>query len=500
MKQTRKAFVRPALFAAVSGRVARFGVGILAGAFGTCVEAAPPPISIPASGDDSQPTPSGLFGFIDGINRSPTLLGDMWGLRTFLSRYGISLAVQETSEVLGNTSGGTGQGFKYDGLTQIVMQMDTQRAFDHYGGLFNISVLNIHGDNLSATHLQTLQTASGIEADRATRLWELWYDQKFLDEDRLDVKVGQQSLDQEFMVSTNAQVFVNTMFGWPMLPSADMPAGGPAYPLSTLGIRFRAIPVNGLSILAGVFNGDPVKNDDGSDPQLQDRHGTDFTLGEGTLAIAELQYSYPALGGMVEPGVAEPLGWTYRLGAWYDNKSVPDQRFGTDGLSLANPDSNGIPLMHKGDWAWYAVADRLVWRDDTDPNHTVALFARVMATPLKDRNLIDRSLNAGMVIHSPFTYRTDDTFDVGVGYAHVSRQASLFDIDSIDYGDRPGGPIRNDETYAEVTYQYQLKPWIVLQPDLQYVWRPGAGLPLPVDPTTRIHNEVVLGLRATIAL
>ncbi len=64
-----------------------------------------------------------------------------------------------------------------------------------------------------------MQTASGIEADRSTRLWELWYQQKMFD-DKVDIKIGQQSLDQEFMVSQNANYFVNTMFGWPMLPSA----------------------------------------------------------------------------------------------------------------------------------------------------------------------------------------------------------------------------------------------------------------------------------------
>ena len=144
--------------------------------------------------------------------------------------------------MLGNVTGGARQGFDYDGLTQTVLQLDTQRAFGWYGGTFNVSALQIHGRNLSADNLRRLQTASGIEADRATRLWELWYEQKFLDEDRLDIKIGQQSLDQEFMVSNNAAYFVNTMFGWPMLPSADLPGGGPAYPLSALGVRVRAAP------------------------------------------------------------------------------------------------------------------------------------------------------------------------------------------------------------------------------------------------------------------
>ena len=199
----------------------------------------------------------------------------MWGLRPWLSKYGLSLSILETSEVLGNVSGGVNQGFDYDGLTQMILQLDTQRAFHLYGGTFNVSGLQIHGRNLSADNLYTLQTASGIEADRATRLWELWYQQKFLEEDRLDVKIGQQSLDQEFMVSQNALLFVNTMFGWPMLPSADMPGGGPAYPLSALGIRVRIRPIDSLTFLAGVFNGSPVSNNNG-DPQKQNPSGTSF--------------------------------------------------------------------------------------------------------------------------------------------------------------------------------------------------------------------------------
>ena len=39
------------------------------------------------------------------------------------------------------------------------------------------------------------------------------------------------------MVSQNALLFVNTMFGWPMVPSADMPGGGPAYPLPRSAAR-----------------------------------------------------------------------------------------------------------------------------------------------------------------------------------------------------------------------------------------------------------------------
>ena len=113
----------------------------------TLAQAGPPPISIAAGpSDGNTPQSAGLFGFMNGIDRSNNLLGDMWGLRTDLSRYGITLSVLETSEDFGNASGGVRKGFEYDGLTQAVLQLNTQRAFGWYGGLFNVSALQITGE------------------------------------------------------------------------------------------------------------------------------------------------------------------------------------------------------------------------------------------------------------------------------------------------------------------------------------------------------------------
>ena len=452
---------------------------------------------MPVSSDESgTATDEGPLDFLKDWKRNGELLGDMWGLRTALSKFGISLAIEETSEDLGNVTGGSKRGSDYDGLTQAVLQLNTQQAFGWYGGAFNVSALQVHGRSLSADNLDTLQTASGIEADPSTRLWELWYDQKFLDEDRLDIKIGQQSLDQEFMVSSNALYFVNTMFGWPMLPSADLPGGGPAYPLSDLGVRARYRPINSITILTGVFSGSPVENQSG-DPQVANPSGTSFPLNRGVLAIAEMQYAYPALGGMVSLGETQPLARTYRLGAWYDSEDFADERYGADGLPLASPSSNGLPRQHRGDYAIYAVADQMVWRSTHDPNRSVSVFTRVMGTPLADRNPIDFSLNAGLAMHDPFTYRTDDTFDVGMGYTHVSSQVAAADRD-FALATGTFNPPQSGETFVEATYQYQVTPWLQLQPDVQYVFNPGGGVPNPSDPAQRVKNELVLGARTNI--
>jgi porin len=466
--------------------------------------ATPPPVPVFEEAQPSQPgqatnnAGTSLTGLWGQLRRSNYLFGDMWGLRPWLSRYGMTLSILETSEVLGNLSGGVQRGFAYDGLTQAILQMDTQRAFQLYGGTFNISALQIHGNNLSAQNLYTLQTASGIEADRATRLWELWYQQKFLEEDRMDVKVGQQSLDQEFMVSQNAGLFVNTMFGWPMLPSADLPGGGPAYPLSAPGVRVRVRPINSLNILLGVFNGSPVVNNTG-DPQQQNASGTSFPLNGGTLAIAELQYSYPSLGGMVYGNGSEPLARVYRLGFWYDTEHFADQEYDNTGLSLANPKSTGIPAAHSGDYSIYAVMDQMIWRDpkDEDGDRAISIFARALGSPEEDRNLIDFSLNAGLTFHEPIFHRDDDNCGIGMGYAKVGDHAAGLDRDT-DFYTGAFHPVRSGETFVEATYQYQLTAWCQLQPDFQYVFNPGAGIANPNVPGQRVKGEAVVGLRMNV--
>jgi porin len=465
-------------------------------------QTAPPTIQIPTEEtfEPSGPVSTGPFSFLNGISRSGFMLGDMWGLRTALAQYGISFALQETSEVLGNVTGGAKQGAAYDGLTQMALQLDTNRAFGLHGGLFNVSALQIHGTNLSSNNLLTLQTASGIESDRATRLWELWYQQKFLEEDRLDIKVGQQSLDQEFMVNANGAYLINTMFGWPMVPSADLPGGGPAYPLSALGVRARYRPIDPVTLLAGVFNGSPSPSGGlccSGDPQRQDPSGTSFPLNGGVLVIAEAQYAYPSLGTMLYANQREPLARVYKVGAWFNSENFADQQFDNIGLSLANPASNGIPLSHHGDYGLYATVDQTVWVDPTESDRNINIFGRVLWAPQADRNLITFSMNAGLTFHEPILHRDDDTFSVGMGYAKVSSSAANLDQATAFYS---GSfvPTRGGETYLEVSYQYQVAPWWQVQPDMQYVFNPGGGVANPNPPASRISNEFVAGIRTNI--
>jgi porin len=410
------------------------------------------------------------------------LFGNIGGLRTMLGDYGITLGLNDSENLLGSLSGGVKQGATMQGVTTGTIDVDTGKAFGLQGGTFHISALQLHGQPLSASYLDNLQAANGNEGEDATRLWELWYDQQL--GSKFDIKIGQQSIDNEFMGSSYSALFVNTMAGWPLVPSDDLYGGGPAYPLSSLGVRTQAELTDSTTILAGVFDDNPGGGAFDDDAQYLDRNGALFNLNTGALFIAELQYA-TKIGG---------LDGSYKIGGWYDTGFFPDQEFGTDGLSLANPASNGNPLMHHGNYSLYGVVDQTLWK--SAGAQSVNVFARIMGAP-DDQNLIDFSFNGGVTMTAPFPGRDNDQAGIDIGVGKVSSRASDLDRDLAVFSGSPY-PIRGTETLIELTYQAQITNWLIMQPDLQYVFNPGGGVPDPNDTTQNLQNEFIAGLRAIV--
>ncbi len=320
-------------------------------------------------------------------------------------------------------------------------------------------------------------------------MWELWYQQTFVD-GHADVRLGQQSLDQEFIVSKYAALFINAEMGWPVVPTLDLYAGGPAYPLSSLGVRLRAKPARFLTVLAGVFDDNPPGGPFFNDSQLRDGEasGTRFNLGTGALFIAEMQFAI---------GQHSRLPGMYKLGGWFDTATFPDQQFDTTGLSLAAPASTGIARTHPGNFSIYGIVDQTIWRLDPSAPRSLSIFARAMGAP-GDRNLIDFGLNAGISLAAPLPGRPKDMFGIGYGLAKVSPGAAALDRATGFYTGTPF-PVRSNESFVELTYDYQLAPWLLLQPDFQYVFNPGGGIPNPHDPTRLVGNEAIIGVRTAIA-
>jgi porin len=414
----------------------------------------------------------------DGGN---TLLGNLGNVRSTLDEYGISLGLQSTDEVFGNPNGGRARGATFDGQSALGLGIDLDKAIGLQGGIFNIGAFQNYGHGISATNIDNLSLVSNIEATRSARLYELWYQQSFFG-GVVDVRLGQLGADEEFMITRYGAWFINNAFGWPTLPSVDLPAGGPSFPLATPGIRLRAKPAEPLTLLLAAFNGNPAGPGLGN-PQRRDASGTLFRLGDGVLAIAEAQYAInnsKNVGGL-------PI--TLKVGGWYHNKTSPNQFFANDGFTVVSPATTGSSIARK-DWSGYAVADVMLL---PEPNGKggLAVFARVDGAPAQ-RSKVSAEVAAGIVYQGPFKRASDN-----VGFA----------VDSVRVGDPLGsiGALASQykfhgyETVLELSYQAQALPWLQVQPDIQYVINPGGGIPNPNQPGQRVGSAAVFGLRIVAA-
>jgi porin len=414
----------------------------------------------------------------------PNLLGDMGGLKSLIQPYGFQFNVTETSEILGNPTGGIRQGAIYEGVTDINLGWDLRTKYG-WRGVFFARAYQIHGRGLSGNDLDNLNTASGLEADRATRLFELWYEQHI--GDWLRIRVGEQSAGQEFIISPTAKMFVNGTFGWPTLPSADLPSGGPGYPSSTPAIRFRIDTGDALTFFAGVFNGNPTGAPlSNPDPQRFDLSGTAFHVNDGALVLFETRYN---------PDNSSKNG-TYRLGAWFNSERFPSENLASNGVPLPSPLSSGMPQLLGNDFSIYGIIDQPLFPPaDKDDATGFNAFGRVMGAP-GDRNPVDFYADTGLAYKGPFG-RNGDVVGIAFGFAHIGNGAQSFDEATTIFTGQQR-PIRSAESVFELTYQIGITPWWQIQPDFQYIANIGGGILNPNQPGRRIGDAAILGLRTTI--
>src|SRR3984893_14246425 len=395
-----------------------------------------------------------------------TLTGDWGGLRSYLDNNGITFTFNYTNDFLANVRGGIGPGAVAIGVFQPQLDLDLQKLLGWEGGKFHTHGLLTHGPCYSPTYLGNILAVSNLEAGPVALLYSLWYEQNAFN-DRLSVRAGLMSADSQFLQSKTAANFINNGISWPTFLAANLPAGGPAYPLPDPGIRVLIKPTDEVAFQAAVFSGDPSGRD-GSNQILPLPTGTVFSFSGGAFFIAEASY-LPN-----QSKDAKGLPGAYRLGAWYHTSSrFGDQRFDNTGLSLANPLSTGVPLDHTGNGGIYGVIDQMLYRVPGTDDQGLSGFFRAGGVP-NDRNLISFYADGGLVYKGLIPRRPDDKTGLAAAYSRVGNNARGLDVDTGLFGNF-FFPVRSGETMFELMYQAQLAPWWTLQPEMQYIVRPAGG-------------------------
>ena len=419
-----------------------------------------------------------------------TLTGDWGGARTALSDKGIVVTLNYINETLAVLSGGLRRQASYEGRLELSIDTDLQKLIGLQGASTHVTYFDIHnGGRNAADNVGSIADPSNIDALAARRLFTAWYQQTAFD-GRFSFRVGQLAGDDEFITSPTAGGLINGTFGWAGVLAANMISGGPAYPLATPGARVAVKPTDEITIQAAVFSGDPAGSNCNAHPQICNRHGTTFSFSGGALWMGELQYA------VNQEKNATGLPGVYKLGAWYATSGYADQHFGLDGtgglVSLVDP-TVATSFKHRGNWGLYAVADQMVWRA---AERSLNLFVRTGFSP-SDRNLVSYYVDGGAGIKGLLPGRSDDVLTFGVVYAKISRDAAALDRDTLAINGPPF-PIRDREVLFELSYQAQIAPWWMVQPDLQYIIHPGGHVPDPGNPNATLRNALVAGIRSTV--
>ena len=403
-------------------------------------------------------------------------------------RYGIYLHGQYLSDPYADLSGGMRRGGTYAGRLDVQLDVDASKVADISGGALHANMFQIQGRDISRVFIGNFLSSNDIAALPTTRLYELWYEQRF--GDALAIRAGQIGIDVEFLTSDYAANFIDATFGWPGLPSLDLPEGGPAYPLATPAVRVKLDPAPGLSILAAVFDGEPAGPGPG-DPQVRDRYGLNFRTSDPPLIFLETQYRYN------RGSAASGLPGTLKLGAFAHFGRFGDQQLAADGLPLATS-NNAVPLQHSPDTGAYAILDQQIYRvPGDDPEKGIGVFARVIGAP-GDRNPIALYGDAGFFAFGLVPGRATDGFGIAAAVAKTSDAAKAFDRNA-NFAAGLAAPVRDYEAVLEATYDAVVVPGLSLQPTLQYIVHPGGNVANPYgNGLSPIPNAVVLGVTTTV--
>ena len=299
---------------------------------------------------------------------------------------GVKFAVTYIGEVLGNPTGGAKRGATYEDRINFAADADFEKLIGLKQLTFHANVFQIDGGGLSRGALLNFLVVSGIEALPTTRLYEIWFEQKW--GTKLALRAGQLAADTEFMTAKYTDVFTNASLGWPAGFSLNMPSGGPSPPLAAMGTRLRADVSDNLTLIGAVFDGDAA-GPGTNDPQLRNRYGVNFRVNDPPLVLAEAQFLWNAKKG--DPG----LDGKFKIGGWRHFGTFTDERLNAAGISLADPTSGAVPANLLGDFGIYSVLEQKLYRVGNDDDRGIGLFIRASYSP-PDRNIVDVYADAGV--------------------------------------------------------------------------------------------------------
>jgi porin len=384
------------------------------------------------------------------------LFSDRYGTRAWLAEHGITPTLTSLTDALGNPTGGQQQGFRESSNLGLDLNLDLEKLHGPKGGSFQLSMSERFGTSLSAADIGNIFSVQAVYGADTFRLVDVAYQQKLLD-DRIEFRVGRIATGDDFLVSPYNYVFVQNGFdGNPAAIFFNAPGMTP-YPHATWGGLVQGRPTERTYVKGGLYNGDTSIRDN-------KHHGLDWSMNGPLFAIGEAGYQRNGL-----PGDQGLIG-NYKGGVWYDDHQFTD--FNTVARGHA-------PGSTRGNWGFYGLFDQMLVRfGEPGSNRGLGVTGSALISPEQSVSQMPFFSTAGFLVRGLFPSRPGDGGGFGVVSGYFSND--LQDSQRRARQTNPTVGVQRYETALEFTYGFRFRGGaLILQPDLQYIIRPGGAGQIP---------------------
>jgi len=383
----------------------------------------------------------------------------------------VATSFSYSGELVGDAFGGARRRATYLGAAAAQFTISMRRIVGWPGLQLFVFVLGTHGGTPS--HLAgDVQGVSNLEAPSRLALEELWLQQNMLG-NRVSILAGRYDLNSEFYRLQSASLFVNSSFGiGPELAQSGR-EGPSIFPSTSVGARLALKPAPNIVWRAALLDGVPVD---------RAQHETRiFARGDGALLVTELAVlQRPDSGTMsrnprflIGRGLSRMYTAKIAVGAWYYTSRFSD---------LVDTTASGSMVEHRGSGGAYAIADRTLWSASGGAPASLSAFAQL---GLGDASVeqIGAYAGGGLTFLAPIASRAHDELGLAIAAARTGSHYERLQ--------RESGVRARSETTLELTYLMQVREWLAIQPDLQYVINPGNA--------PSVRDALAPGLRIAIA-
>ncbi|WPL19870.1 Outer membrane protein D1 [Thiorhodovibrio winogradskyi] len=400
------------------------------------------------------------------------LTGDWGGARSAWQAHGVDIRLNYTTESLVNVAGGEKAGGTYADNIGLDVRFDLAKLLGVPSTQLLVKLSQRDGTSVSERFIApslggNTFTAQEVAGTPNFKVVNVQFNTRLLD-GRLDLAYGRLVANDDFLSSSLYCQFVNNAFcGSPKAVFLHNPFTFSAYPVATWGARLRYdTPARDWTVQLALYDGDPELKRGDARLASQNPHGTDWGLGDNGVTLAgELQYHRHRDSATALPG-------TYKLGGYYLTGDFDD-------LSVSHQAPAGDQV--RGNAMLWLLGEQMLYR--TSPDRHLSAFGSLVAS-LDDRvNQMSHYLNAGLVYRGLFRARPQDSTGFGLAVGWYG--------DPYNRGLQAAGQARKDhEAVIELNHRFALGHGIAIQPDLQYILRPGG--------TGDIDNALVIGAKISL--